>query len=85
MTSNKKSCLVIILILGKYRSSSNIIVMFSKTLQKAAGIEKLNLKQTTLVHTVTGSGSPYCMYVCTFCIHGSFWQPLFPSKLVGIG
>ena len=63
MTSNKKSCLVIILILGKYRSSSNIIVMFSKTLQKAAGIEKLNLKQTTLVHTVTGSGSPYCMYV----------------------
>ena len=62
MTSNKKSCLVIILISGKYRSS-NIIVMFSKTLQKAAGIEKLNLKQTTLVHTVTGSGSPYCMYV----------------------
>ena len=84
MTSNKKSCLVIFLISGKYRRS-NIIVMFSKTLQKAAGIEKLNLKQTTLVHTVTGSGSPYCMYVCTFCIHGSFWQPLFPSKLVGIG
>ena len=61
MTSNKKSCLVILLILGKYRRY--IIVMFSKTLQKAAGIEKLNLKQTTLVHTVTGSGSPYCMYV----------------------
>ena len=68
MTSNKKSCLVIILILGKYRSS-NIIVMFSKTLQKAAGIEKLNLKQTTLVHTVTGSGSPYCMYVCMYILY----------------
>ena len=37
MTSNKKSCLVILLISGKYRRY--IIVMFSKTLQKAAGIE----------------------------------------------
>ena len=60
---------MIILILGKYRSSSNIIVMFSKTLQKAAGIEKLNLKQPTLVHTVTGSGSPYCMYVCMYILY----------------